>query len=78
MHSLTYTEENYLKAIYTIQDANESNEVSVNEIAERMQTRPATVTDMLRKLSEKTLIHYEKYKKVQLTKLGKKEALGIL
>ncbi len=78
MHVLTYTEENYLKAIYTIQDANESHEVSVNEIAERMQTRPATVTDMLRKLSEKTLIHYEKYKKVQLTILGKKEALGIL
>jgi DtxR family transcriptional regulator, Mn-dependent transcriptional regulator len=78
MQALTYTEENYLKAIYNIQHANESNEVSVNEIAERMLTRPATVTDMLRKLSEKTLIHYEKYKKVQLTNKGKKEALGIL
>ncbi len=78
MHALTYTEENYLKAIYTIQDASERHEVSVNEIAERMQTRPATVTDMLRKLSEKSLIHYEKYKKIQLTGSGKKEALSIL
>jgi DtxR family Mn-dependent transcriptional regulator len=75
---LTYTEENYLKAIYTIQHANVSGEVSVNEIAEKMHTRPATVTDMLRKLSEKSLIHYEKYKKIHLSAAGKKVALSIL
>jgi DtxR family Mn-dependent transcriptional regulator len=50
----------------------------VNEIAERMQTRPATVTDMLRKLSEKDLINYEKYKKITLTKSGAKQALSII
>lgn len=75
---LTYTEENYLKAIYSIQHSNGANEVSVNEIAERMSTKPATVTDMLRKLSEKQLIHYEKYKKVHLSDIGIKEALVIL
>jgi DtxR family Mn-dependent transcriptional regulator len=75
---LTFTEENYIKALYTIQSRNESGEASVNEIAERMQTRPATVTDMFRKLSEKGLIHYEKYKKVRLTDIGAKIALGIL
>lgn len=75
---LTLTEENYIKAVYVIQDKNDSGEVSVNEIAERMQTRPATVTDMLKKLSEKELVHYEKYKKVRLTKNGAKEALHIL
>lgn len=75
---LTLTEENYLKSIYSIQQINDSGEVSVNEIAERMQTRPATVTDMLRKLSEKTLIHYEKYKKVQLTDTGVNFALQIV
>lgn len=78
MSALTYTEENYLKAIYTIQHNNNSGEVSVNEIAERMHTRPATVTDMLRKLSEKMLINYEKYKKLTLTEVGSKQALGIL
>lgn len=78
MQQLTFTEENYLKAIYSIQDNNKSGAVSVNEIAERMQTRPATVTDMLRKLSEKSLIHYEKYKKVQLTKAGTDQALQIV
>ena len=78
MQQLTFTEENYLKAIYSIQDSNKTGAVSVNEIAERMQTRPATVTDMLRKLSEKALIHYEKYKKVQLTKTGTAQALQIV
>jgi len=78
MQELTFTEENYIKAIYTIQDRNEKGEVSVNEIAERVQTRPATVTDMFKKLSEKELIHYEKYKKVQLTEAGTKIALSIL
>jgi DtxR family Mn-dependent transcriptional regulator len=75
---LTYTEENYIKAIYSIEGSNTAGEVSVNEIAERMQTRPATVTDMLRKLSEKGLIHYEKYKKITLTKSGAKQALSII
>jgi DtxR family Mn-dependent transcriptional regulator len=78
MQELTYTEENYLKAIYGIQADKESGEVSVNEIAERMQTKPATVTDMLRKLSDKQLIHYEKYKKILLSDSGRSEALGIL
>jgi DtxR family transcriptional regulator, Mn-dependent transcriptional regulator len=78
MLALTYTEENYLKAIYTVQHSNASGEVSVNEIAEKMSTRPATVTDMLRKLSEKDLVNYEKYKKVTLSVSGKKVALSIL
>jgi len=78
MQHLTLTEENYLKSIYAIEQNNTSGEVSVNEIAERMQTRPATVTDMLRKLSEKELIHYEKYKKVQVTKTGILLALQII
>lgn len=75
---LTYTEENYLKAIYVIQTNNDTPEVSVNEVAERMQTRPATVTDMIKKLSEKELVHYEKYKKVHLTDSGEKTALYII
>lgn len=78
MQTLTYTEENYVKAVYVIEQKNDSGEASVNEIAERMQTRPATVTDMLKKLSEKKLIFYEKYKKIHLTETGTKIALTIL
>ncbi len=78
MITLSFTEENYLKSIYTLQHRSEAGAASVNEIAERMQTKPATVTDMLRKLSEKELIHYEKYKKIQLTDSGISYALQIL
>lgn len=75
---LTFTEENYLKAIYALQQQASTGDVSVNSISERMQTKPATVTDMLRKLSEKELIHYEKYKKIQLAEPGNKAALQIV
>lgn len=75
---LTHTEENYIKAIYTIQHASPNQEASVNEIADRMKTKPATVTDMLRKLSEKELINYRKYRKLNLTDAGKTIALQII
>lgn len=78
MSALTFTEENYLKAIYTLQSRQEKEVVSVNEIAEQMQTRPATVTDMMRKLSEKELVDYEKYKKLKLSEKGLDIALQIV
>lgn len=78
MPEFSFTEENYLKAIYYLQQDSPSKDVSVNDIAEKMSTRPATVTDMLRKLSEKKLIHYEKYKKTQLSKTGIAVALQII
>lgn len=43
-----------------------------------MQTKPASVTDMVKKLSGKNLIAYEKYHGVNLLKLGKVEALQII
>lgn len=78
MPELSFTEENYLKAIYYLQQESINKDVSVNDIAERMSTRPATVTDMLRKLSDKKLINYEKYKKTQLSKTGNAVALQII
>lgn len=78
MQVLTFTEENYLKTIYAIQYGLDKGEVSVNEIAEKMKNRPATVTDMLRKLSDKELISYQKYKKVTLSTTGLNAALQIV
>jgi DtxR family transcriptional regulator, Mn-dependent transcriptional regulator len=78
MSELSFTEENYLKAIYYLQQESINKDVSVNDIAERMSTRPATVTDMLRKLSDKKLINYEKYKKTQLSKTGNAFAVQII
>lgn len=72
----TFTEENYLKAIYhlSIQEEN----VSTNQIAASLNTKAASVTDMLKKLSEKELINYAKYQGVTLTPAGEKIALNII
>ena len=67
---MTFSEENYLKTIYhltTVSDA----EVSTNAIAEMMETKASSVSDMLKKLAEKDLVHYKKYQGVSLTEKGK-------
>jgi DtxR family Mn-dependent transcriptional regulator len=73
----TQTEENYLKAIYSLSDQGNTL-VSTNGIAERLQTKASSVTDMLKKLSDKKLINYEKYQGVTLTPAGNKVALKII
>jgi len=74
---LSYTEENYLKAIYHLSNGGASG-VSTNSLADTMQTKPATVSDMLRKLSGKKLIDYEKYKGVNISEQGQQHALQII
>lgn len=66
---MTFSEENYLKAIYHLTNLTES-EVSTNAIAEMMETKASSVTDMLRKLAEKKLVIYKKYQGVSLTETG--------
>jgi|SRR5688572_12918563 len=74
---LSFTEENYIKAIYKISQEGEST-VSTNAIAEVMQTKAASVTDMLRRLHEKGIINYVKYRGVTLTETGQKTALQLV
>jgi DtxR family transcriptional regulator, Mn-dependent transcriptional regulator len=75
---LSFTEENYIKALLKITLDNEVEEVGTNELANQLDVKPATVTDMLKKLKEKKLIAYEKYGKITLNESGKKQALEIL
>jgi DtxR family Mn-dependent transcriptional regulator len=74
---LSYTEENYLKAIYKIIEK-EKNTASTNALAKFMNTTPASVTDMMKRLSEKELINYEKYRGVSLTNEGNKIANALI
>lgn len=73
----SFTEENYLKTIYHLQQQS-NNSVSTNSISEALQTKAASVTDMLKKLADKQLINYEKYQGVTLTHHGQKNALSII
>ncbi|UBM61001.1 metal-dependent transcriptional regulator [Marinilongibacter aquaticus] len=75
---VSYTEENYLKAIYHLYTQNEGQAVSTNDLAESTQTRAASVTDMLKKLAEKKYINYKKYQGVTLTEEGTRIALRII
>ncbi|MCU0422071.1 MAG: metal-dependent transcriptional regulator [Bacteroidia bacterium] len=70
----TFAEENYLKAIYKLSEL-DTQAVSTNAIADLLQTKAASVTDMIKKLSDKRLLKYEKYKGVELTDKGKKIAI---
>ncbi len=74
---LSQTEENYLKAIYSIGISN-TKIANTTLIAERLKTKPSSVTDMIKKLAEKELVNYEKYKGVTLTQSGKKIAIEIV
>lgn len=77
MESISATEENYLKAIYKISEK-ESGVASNKAISAMMDTSAASVTDMIRRLADKNLIHYEKHKGVTLTKQGNKIATSLI
>jgi len=67
---MTFSEENYLKTIFHLTILSDS-EISTNAIDEKMDTKASSVTDMLKKLAEKDLVHYKKYQGVSLTDQGR-------
>lgn len=71
------TEENYIKAIHSLNQRNAEG-ASTKAIAEALETQASSVTDMLRKLSEKGIVHYQKYKPPHLTEEGEAEAMRIV
>lgn len=75
---LSYTEENYLKALLKLTMERENEEAGTNELAAHLEVKPATVSDMLKKLKEKELVDYEKYGKITLTDGGKRIGIDII
>ncbi|MDB4092979.1 metal-dependent transcriptional regulator [Flavobacteriaceae bacterium] len=74
---LTFSEENHLKSIFHLSTDSESG-VSTNSIADNLNTKASSVTEMLKKLSDKLLIVYKKYHGAQLSDKGRKTALNII
>ncbi|WP_177176558.1 metal-dependent transcriptional regulator [Hyunsoonleella jejuensis] len=74
---MTLTEENYIKSIYHLGKQGATN-VSTNAIAQDMETKASSVTDMVKKLSEKGYADYKKYQGVSLTEKGKTIAINIV
>jgi len=76
MSSYSTSEENYIKAIFHLQS--DQNTVTTNALAEKLSTKPASVTDMMKKLKTKKLLHYQPYQGFRLSNEGKKVALDIV
>jgi DtxR family Mn-dependent transcriptional regulator len=74
--NLSIAEENHIKGIYHLQQ--KTKQVTTNELAAMLQTRPSSVTDMVKRLHEKKLLHYEAYQGFNLTAEGKKVAVSII
>jgi DtxR family transcriptional regulator, Mn-dependent transcriptional regulator len=66
---MTISEENYLKVIYHLSMVSPKG-VNTNAIAGMLETKASSVTDMMKKLSEKELVIYQKYQGVTLTQKG--------
>lgn len=77
MKQYSLSEENYLKTIFHLEQKAQGS-VSTNDIAEKMDTKASSVSDMIRKLGEKNLVDYVKYQGVTLTQKGKETALRVI
>jgi DtxR family Mn-dependent transcriptional regulator len=69
------SEENYIKAIFHLE---KGGTVTTNELSAELKTKPASVTDMMKKLRDKKLVHYKAYHGFRLTNDGRKVALLII
>ena len=76
MLNYSTSEENYIKAIFHLQG--DDRTVTTNELAHELDTRAASVTDMMKKLKAKKLLHYQPYRGFRLSNEGNKVALGII
>lgn len=76
MLNFTTSEENYIKTIFHLQ--NEDGNVTTNELAGLLKAKPASITDMMKKLKSRKLVHYQRYRGFRLTTEGNKIALGII
>lgn len=74
---MTLSEEDYIKAIYHLSKDDQKG-VSTNAIAAQMETKASSVTDMIKRLAEKKVVHYKKYQGARLTEEGKTYAAKII
>lgn len=76
--ALSQSTEDYLKVIYTLEEGSEKKGISTKDIAAAMNVSAASVTNMMKRLSEMGLVKHESYYGVQLTDTGEKVALEII
>jgi len=75
---LTSTQEDYLEAIYRLQQAGGTGTTRVSEIAARLGTRLPTVSRTVRRLKELGLLHHAERRAVSLTEAGARVAAEVV
>lgn len=74
---MTHSEQNYIKGIYHLSQGG-TQPISTSALAGQMDTKPSSVTDMVKRLGEKGLVDYRKYQGVSLTEAGIRQALRVI
>lgn len=74
--SLSRSAEDYLKAIYALCETGEA--ASTSAIAEALDIQPASVTGMVKRMADASLLEHVPYRGVRLTEHGTLEALRVL
>jgi Mn-dependent DtxR family transcriptional regulator len=64
----TYRMEDYLEIIYEL--VQHKGYATLVDVAEHLNVRPPSVTTMMRRLDQSSLLNYEKYRGIQLTEKG--------
>jgi len=72
------TVENFLKAVYTLQQRDMTDRVSTNTLSEMLNIKAPSVTDMAQRLVTAGLVDYRKYRGVVLTAAGLEIALRVI
>jgi DtxR family transcriptional regulator, Mn-dependent transcriptional regulator len=73
----THSEEDYLKAVFHLHKQGHAK-VSVTALASKLGNKAASVIDMIKKLSDKKLVEYDKFRGVKLSNMGNKSALMVI
>ena len=68
--------ENYLKTILSLEL--DGHPAAVSSLAESLSVKPASVTEMIKKLSAQKFLTHKKYKGFHLTAKGRKAAMQVL
>ncbi|MBU2926890.1 metal-dependent transcriptional regulator [Winogradskyella psychrotolerans] len=74
---MTLAEENYLKAIYHLEQQFPKG-VSTNALAEEMKTKASSATDMVKKLAEKDMLTHIPYQGATLSEAGRGYAVKVI
>ena len=78
MLKLTKNEQDYLKAIYTLEHAGDDSAVSIQLIAKKLSVAAPSATEMIKRLAKKQLVDYAPYRGVNLSEQGNVQARFII